>query len=245
MSGGALRIKRSSPGSTTARSSSWPSTGTKSGIRSMGKKRYAPIPARMSFCCAGTRLSRSSAHTKRMYVGNRRMRSTTSAMSFGARMRLANTHVPLRETCPKRADRLSQRRFSIRGPERDQVLRLTVRNATKLDRRRGLGRDPVSLGESRANVLGGDRLLVSRQNKNCGGPPRRKAGQVDDRRRHERPVRNDDLTAVVGPELCRAERDSYHRACVAGDLDAVADPEGTLDKDPDAGEEVLEDVLGG
>src|SRR6267143_1522332 len=237
-------MKRSRPRSTTAKSSSWPSTGTKSGMRSIGKKRYAPIPTRMSFCCAGTRPSRRSAHTNRMYVGRRRMMSTTSPMSFGARMRLANMDSPLRKTCPERTQRLSEGRISIRGPERDDVLRLALRHAAKVDRRRRLGRYAVGLCERGADVLRGYRFLIGRQDEHGGSPPCWETRQVRDRRCHEGSVRHDDLAAVLGAELRRSERDSRARARITGDLDGVADPERPLDEDPDACEEVLENVLG-
>src|SRR5436190_19528228 len=198
----------------------------------------------MSFCCAGTRPSRRSAHTRRMYVGSRRMRSTTSPMSFGARMRLANADIPLREPCPKRAQRLRKGRLSICGPERDRLLRLARGHAPKLDGRRRLRRDPLDLFKSRADILGRNGPLVRRQHENGGRAPRGKTGQVHDRRRHECPVRHDDLTTIVGPELSRTKRDLLDRAGVTGHLDAVADPEWTLNEDPYAGKEVLEDVLG-
>src|SRR5438093_4912933 len=205
MSAGALRMKRSRPRITTARSSSCPSTGTKSGMRSFGKKRYAPNTARMCFCCAGTRPSRRSAQTRRMYVGRRRMRSTTSAMSFGARMRLANTHVSLREPCPKRAKCLSERRIAVGRPERNEILVLAVGHAAELNGRRRLRSDPLCLRERRAYVFRGDYLLVSRKYKPCGGAPRRKTRQIHDRRSHERAVRDDHLATVIGSQLRRAE----------------------------------------
>src|SRR2546423_275065 len=83
----------------------------------------------------------------------------------------------------------------------------------------------------------------------CAGtrPSRRSAHSsrmyVGSRRGHECPVRHDDLTTVVGPELRRTKRDLLDSAGVTGHLDAVADPERTLDEDPYAREEVLEDVL--
>src|SRR2546430_2493277 len=198
----------------------------------------------MSFCCAGTRPSRRSAHTRRIYVGRRRMRSTTSAMSFGARMRLANTNIPLRKTCPERAQRLSEGCISIRGPERDEILRFAIRHAAQLERRGRFGRYPVGLREGSADLLCRYRLLVGRQNEHSGCSPRWKTRQVRDCRRHEGSVWHDHLTAVLSVELRRSERDSLDCSRVAGDLDAVADPERTLDEDPDACEEVLENVLG-
>src|SRR5438552_18250461 len=243
MSGGALRMKRSRPSSTTARSSSWPRTGTKSGMGSIGRTRYAPIPARMSFCCAGTRPARSSAHTRRMYVGRRRTMSTCCVLSFGTRIRLAIVDVSLREPCPKRAQGGSQGRIAIGSPERDDVLGLAVGNAAQFDGWRRVGRHPFGFLQRRANVLGGDGLLVRREDEPCRGSSGREAGEIDDRGRHERAVRHDDLATVVGPQLRRAEGDLLDRAAVSGDLYRVPDAERPLDQDPHAGEEVLEDVL--
>src|SRR5207249_11568063 len=77
------------------------------------------------------------------------MRSITSLMSLGARMRLANMDLSLREPCPKRAQRGSEGRITVRGPEGHEVLGLTVGHAPQLDRRRRLGRYPVRLEEGR------------------------------------------------------------------------------------------------
>src|SRR5438094_1694031 len=197
----------------------------------------------MSFCCAGTRPSRSSAHTKRMYVGRRRTMSTTSVMSFGTRMRLANVDLSLREPCPKRAQGGSEGRIAIGSPERNDVLSFAVGNAAQLDRWRRLGRHPLGFLQRRANVLGGDGLLVRGEDEPCRGSSGREAGEIDDRGRHERAVRHDDLATVVGAQLRRAEGDLLNRAAVSGDLYRVPDPERPLDQDPYAGEEVLEDVL--
>src|ERR671934_828206 len=109
----------------------------------------------MSFCCAGTRPSRRSAQTRRIYVGKRRMRSTTSATSFGARILLANVDLSLREPCPQRAKGLGHCGIAIGGPEREKVLRLPVGHAAQLDRRRRLRHDAGGLREGRADLLGG------------------------------------------------------------------------------------------
>src|SRR5213594_194187 len=243
MSAGALRMKRSRPRSTTARSSSCPSTGTKSGMRSIGKKRYAPIPARMSFCCAGTRPSRRSAQTRRMYVGRRRIRSTTSAMSFGARMRLATLDISLREACPQSRDGAGKRRIAVRRPKRHEIPRLPVRDASQLDRGRRCNRHSFGLREGRADVFSRNRLLIGGQHEPGGGAARRKAREVHDRSDHECPIRNDELTTIVRAELRRPKRDLVDGADVTGDLDGVADPERSLDEDPHSREEVLQDVL--
>src|SRR6266480_4287952 len=102
------------------------------------------------------------------------MRSTTSPMSFGARMRLANADISLREPCPKSAQGLSEGRIATRGPERDQVLGLAVGHATKLDGGRWLRRDAVDLRQCGADVIGCDRFLVGWQDEPCGGPARGK-----------------------------------------------------------------------
>src|SRR5438067_833585 len=171
------------------------------------------------------------------------MRSITSLMSLGARMRLANMDLSLREPCPKRAQRGSEGRITVRGPEGHEVLGLTVGHAPQLDRRRRLGRYPVRLEEGRADLLGGDGLLVRRKHEPGGGPARREAGQVDDRGCHEGPVRHDDLPAVVGAQLRGPERDLFHRSAIPAHLDAVPDPKRPLDEDPHPREKVLENVL--
>src|SRR5438067_12091796 len=104
------------------------------------------------------------------------MRSMTAVVSLGARMRLAKMDLSLREPCPKRAQRGSEGRITVRGPEGHEVLGLTVGNARQLDRRRRLGRYPVRLEEGRADLIGGDGLLVRRQHKPGGRPARREAG---------------------------------------------------------------------
>src|SRR5713101_6648986 len=104
------------------------------------------------------------------------MRSTTSPMSFGARMRLANTDIPLREACPKRAQRLSQGRLAIGGPERDQIPRLAISHAAKFHGGTWLGRDSFRLSEGRADVLRCHGLFVRRQDEPCGRSPRREPG---------------------------------------------------------------------
>src|SRR5437870_12137077 len=151
----------------------------------------------MSFCCAGTRPSRSSAHTKRMYVGRSRTMSTTAVMSFGTRMRLANVDLSLREPCPKRAQGGSEGRIAIGSPERNDVLSLAVGNAAQLDRWRRLGRHPLGFLQRRANVLGGDGLLVRGAAEPSRGSSCPDAGAIDDSGRHERSVRHEDLAACV------------------------------------------------
>src|SRR2546425_13135839 len=108
-----------------------------------------------------------------MYVGRRRITSTTSATSFGGRIPLATVHLSLRKTCPKRGEGASQGRVPVRGPEGHEVLGLAVLNASQLELRGRLGRDAFGLRQNRAHVIGADRGLIGGGARAPPGPSRR------------------------------------------------------------------------
>src|SRR5438067_1358117 len=91
------------------------------------------------------------------------MRSTTSVMSFGARMRLTTFDLSLRKVCPEGREGSRQCRIAVGGPERDEIASLATRDAAQLDRRSGRRRDSFGLGERRANLVGRDRLVIGGQ----------------------------------------------------------------------------------
>src|SRR6266542_5413962 len=203
------------------------------------------MPARTSFWLIGTRGSRASAQTRRAYVGILRIVSSASFASRGGRSPLATVHLTLRETCPQRHDRRGKRGLALRGPERDQIVRLAVGDAAQLDAGRRILDDPRRLRQCRADLVGADGLLALSDNQPERRAARREAREVDDQGRHEGAVRHDDLTAIRRAEHGRAERDLLNEARAASDLDGVADEEGALDEHPDPSKEVLEDVLEG
>src|SRR2546426_1687512 len=146
-----------------------------------------------------------------MYVGRRRITSTTSATSFGGRIPLATVHLSLRKTCPKRGEGAGQGRVPVRGPEGHEVLGLAVLNASQLELRGRLGRDAFGLRQNRAHVIGADRGLIG-----GGREPRRDAARRGScggyhGPRHERAGGGNDLTAVVGPGPRRAGSGLLHR----------------------------------
>src|SRR5581483_1732212 len=242
-SGGALRMNQSRPRTSTAMSSSWPITGMKSGMMSSGNARYAASAPRTAFCDIGTRGSRASAHTRRAYAGSFLTVSTASFTLRGRWIPLATVDFPLREPCPQRAYGGRRHRVAVRSPERHEVMRLSVGHAPELDGRLWVGADPGKVGEGRADLVRGGRPLAVVDDEPERAATRREARHVHDRRVHEHAVRHDDLAVVRGPQHRRAERDLLDDAGLTGDLDRVPDAEGPLDQDPDAGEEVLEDVL--
>src|SRR5438270_9215857 len=242
-SGGAFRMNQSRPKISTARSSSSPITGMKSGMRSSGNTRYAAIPASTAFCSSGTRGSRARPHTRRAYVGSLRAVSIASPIDRGRLMPLATVDLPLREPCPQCRDRRRRRRITVGRPERDQVVRLALGDAAELDRRSWFTRDAGGFLQRGAYLVGADRLLAIVDDEPERAAPCRKAREVHDGARHEHRVRHDDLAVVRRLQHRRAERDLLDDAGLATAPDGFADAEGPLHQDPDAGEEVLEDVL--
>src|SRR5712691_7046292 len=113
-------------------------------------------------------------------------------------MPLATMHLSLRETCPKRGEGAGERGVTIGGPEAHEVLRFAILNAPQLELRRRLWGDALRLCERRAQVLAGDGIGGGKGEPRPD-PPRRKAREVHDRRRHEGAVGHDDLTTVAGP----------------------------------------------
>src|SRR4029079_8810662 len=195
-SAGAFRMNQSSPKMRTARSSSSPITGMKSGMTSIGKARYAAIPPSTSFCCVGTRGSRARPHTRRAYVGSLRATSIASPMLRGRFMPLATVYLPLRESCPQRRDRGGSHHIAVGRPKTNQVVRAAVRDGAQLDVRRRLLRHAGSLRERITDVVGRDRLLSIVDDEPQRAAPEREPREIGHGARHEDAVRDDDLPAV-------------------------------------------------
>src|SRR2546426_1462043 len=146
-----------------------------------------------------------------MYVGRRRITSTTSATSFGGRIPLATVHLSLRKTCPKRGEGAGQGRVPVRGPEGHEVLGLAVLNASQLELRGRLGRDAFGLRQNRAHVIGADRGLIGGEGGARRAPARRGSGGGHDGRRHERGVGGKELPGALGAGPRAAGRDLLAR----------------------------------
>src|SRR2546428_12990512 len=112
-------------------------------------------------------------------------------------MRSATVYLTLRETCPECRERLRESGVAVRRPEGDEVARLRVGHATKLDRRRGLLRDALGPGEGSADVADpqGD---LRRADEPPSPAPRRKTGEVPDGPGDELPVRANQPLALPG-----------------------------------------------
>ena len=111
--GGTNRIAKAIPKGSSTRSSRYPSTGTKSGIRSMGLQAYATMPATSSFAYHGVLGSRAARYRAQISALRRRARWCSTASHGIARsgasqpqQRRGGPQGPLRHT-PCNAIRIS------------------------------------------------------------------------------------------------------------------------------------------
>src|SRR5262245_53239604 len=103
--GGTNRIAQVIPKGSSTRSSRYPSTGTKSGIRSMGLQAYATMPTTSSFAYHGVLGSRAARYRAQISALRRRARwcsvaSHSIARSGGSQpqQQHSSLHGPLRQT---------------------------------------------------------------------------------------------------------------------------------------------------
>src|SRR5437879_3421235 len=115
-------------------------------------------------------------------------------------MRSATVYLTLRETCPECRERLRESGVAVRRPEGDEVARLRVGHAAKLDRRRGLHRDALGPGEGSADVVDAQGDLRRDDEPRCRAP-RRETREVHDGLGNEAAVQADAPGAVQCPGL--------------------------------------------
>src|SRR5437667_11669449 len=115
-------------------------------------------------------------------------------------MRSATVDLTLRETCPECRERLRESGVAVRRPEGDEVARLRVGHAAKLDRRRGLHRDALRPGEGSAGVVDAQGDLRRADEPRCRAP-RRETREAYDGPGPEAAGRDDDPAAVHRPGL--------------------------------------------